>query len=245
MIVRVRIKKKGGTKVDTMLISTYQPFFAPFSAYFAKAYLSDMMIVLDDIQFPQRTTWLTRNRFKNDQGLLWLSIPVWRKGLGLQKINEVKIYPEGNWRKKHIASLKKSYAHAPYFKEHVNFVGEIFSDRFEKLIDLNMVIILYLKQHLLIDTPIILLSSLNIQGKGNELLINMCREIGSFDYLAQRSAEKYLDKDLFSQAGISLHFFTPPSPVYPQLWGEFIHNLSAFDLLFNCGPKGHKILLPK
>jgi len=228
-----------------MIISTYQPFFAPFSAFFAKAYLSDMMIVLDNVQFPQRTTWITRNRFKNDQGILWVTIPVWRKGLGLQKINEVKIYPEGNWRKKHIASLKKSYANAPYLKEHLGFAIEIFSDRFEKLIDLNMNIIHHLKKHLMIPTPLVLQSDLGIQGKGHELLIKICRKMGASDYLAQKSAEKYLDKDLFSRAGIMLHFFTPPSPVYPQLWGAFIHNLSAFDLLFNCGPKSHEILFPE
>ncbi|MBW1702349.1 MAG: WbqC family protein [Deltaproteobacteria bacterium] len=28
----------------------------------------------------------------------------------------------------------------------------------------------------------------------------------------------------------------------PQLWGPFIPNLSAFDLVFNCGPKAHTIL---
>jgi hypothetical protein len=227
-----------------MIISTYQPFFAPFSAFFVKAYLSDMMIILDNVQFPQRTTWITRNRFKNDQGTLWVTIPVWRKGLGLQKINEVKIYPEGNWRKKHIASVKISYANAPYLKEHLGFVGEIFSDRFEKLIDLNMSIIHYLKKYLMIPTPLALQSDLGIKGKGNELLIKICMKIGASDYLAQKSAEKYLNKDLFSRAGITLHFFTPPSPVYPQLWGAFIHNLSAFDLLFNCGPKSHEILFP-
>jgi len=228
-----------------MIISTYQPFFAPFSAFFAKAYLSDMMIILDNVQFPQRTTWITRNRFKNDQGTLWVTIPVWRKGLGLQKINEVKIYPEGNWRKKHTASLERSYTNAPYLKEHLGFVIEIFSDRFEKLIDLNMSIIHYLKKHLMIPTPLALQSDLGIKGKGNELLINICRKMGSSHYLAQKSAEKYLDKDLFYRAGITLHFFTPPSPVYPQLWGAFIHNLSAFDLLFNCGPKSHDILRPE
>jgi len=229
-------------KKGKMIVSTYQPFFAPFPGFFLKAHLSDMMVILDDVQFPQRTTWITRNRFKNDQGALWITIPVWRKGLGLQKINEVTIFPEGNWRKKHLASLKTSYAHAPYFREHLDFVSEIFSGRFEKLIDLNMSIIQYLKKHLMIDTPLILLSSLGIKGRGNDLLIEICRKIGSSDYLAQRSAEKHLDQELFSDAGINLHFFTPPSPVYPQLWGEFIHNLSAFDLLFNCGPKSHEIL---
>ncbi len=225
-----------------MIVSTYQPFFAPFPGFFLKAHLSDMMVILDDVQFPQRTTWITRNRLKNDRGALWITIPVWRRGLGLQKINEVTICPEGNWRKKHLASLKTSYAYAPYFRDHLDFVSEIFSERFQKLIDLNMSIIQYLKKHLMIDTALILLSSLGIQGRGNELLIEICRKIGSSDYLAQRSAEKHLDQELFSDAGINLHFFTPPSPVYPQLWGEFIHNLSAFDLLFNCGPKSHEIL---
>jgi len=228
-----------------MIVSTYQPFFAPFSAFFVKAYLSDMMVVLDNVQFPQRTTWITRNRFKNDQGTLWITIPVWRKGLGLQKINEVTIYPEGNWRKKHIASLKKSYANAPYLNEHFDFVSEVFSFKFEKLIDLNMNIIHYLNKHLMIPTPLALQSDLGINEKGNELLIKICLKTGASDYLAQKSAEKYLDKDLFSRAGIALHFFTPPSPVYPQLWGAFIHNLSAFDLLFNCGPKSHEILFPE
>jgi hypothetical protein len=31
--------------------------------------------------------------------------------------------------------------------------------------------------------------------------------------------------------------------VYPQLWGDFIPDLSAFDLLFNCGPKAREIVL--
>jgi len=162
--------------------------------------------------------------------------------LGLQKIREVKICPEGNWRRKHVASLKTSYANAPYFKEHSDSVFGIFSERFERLIDLNMGIIQCLKKHLMIDTPLILQSTLGIKGKGNELLIEICRRIGSSDYLAQRCAEKYFDQELFSRAGIRLNFFTPPTPIYPQLWGEFIHNLSALDLLFNCGPKSHEIL---
>jgi len=228
-----------------MIVSTYQPFFTPFPGFFLKAHLSDMMVILDDVQFPQRTTWITRNRFKNDQGTLWITIPVWRKGLGLQKINEVKICPEGSWRKKHLASLKTSYANAPYFKEHSGFVSEMFSEKFENLIDLNMGIIQYLKKHLMIETPLVLLSDLGIKRKGNELLIEICRKTSSSDYLAQSCAEKYLDQKLFSSAGIKLNFFTPPSPVYPQLWGEFINNLSAFDLLFNCGPKSHDILCPE
>jgi hypothetical protein len=31
-------------------------------------------------------------------------------------------------------------------------------------------------------------------------------------------------------------------PVYPQLHGKFIPNLSCIDILFNCGPEAEAIL---
>jgi hypothetical protein len=105
-----------------------------------------------------------------------------------------------------------------------------------------MSIIEYLKKHLMINTPIFLQSQLGVKGKGNGLLIEICRKMGSRDYMAQASAKKYLSQELFSSAGISLHFYTPRPPIYPQLWGDFAFNLSAFDLLFNCGPKSHDVL---
>lgn len=225
-----------------MIVSTYQPFFSPFPAFFYKAHLSDLMVVLDDVQFPLRTTWISRNRFKNDQGTLWITIPVWKKGLGLQKINQVRICYEGNWQKKHFASLKTSYANAPYFMGHLDVVEEMFSGKLENLVDLNLMIIRYLKKHLRIDTPLILQSDLGISARGNVLLIEICRKVGASNYLAQAATKKYLDALLFADAGVELNFFRLPTPVYPQLWGGFIHDLSAFDLLFNCGPKSHEIL---
>ena len=70
-----------------MILSTAQPYFAPFPEFFYKAYLSDIFVILDRVQFPRGTTWMTRNRFKNDQGVLWLTVPVLKKGLGLQRID--------------------------------------------------------------------------------------------------------------------------------------------------------------
>ncbi len=227
-----------------MKLSTYQPYFAPFPGFFFKAHLSDIMVILDDVQFPQRTTWITRNRFKNDRGTLWITVPVWRKGLGLQRINSVKICPEGNWRKKGLRSLKTSYTNSPFLKEHRDFLADIFSEKYKMLIDLNMKIIQYIKGYLGLTTPIILQSETGIKDKkGNELLIELCLKMGATQYLAQRNAKKYLDKGLFSGAGIKLEYFDPPSPVYPQLWGNFIHNLSTLDLLLNCGPGARDVLL--
>ena len=109
-----------------MILSANQPYFSPFSGFFHKAHLADIFVVLDQVQFPLGTTWLSRNRFKNDQGTLWMTVPVWKKGLGLQGIDEVKICHEGRWAKKHLESLKSAYGKAPYFKDHLDFVEGMF-----------------------------------------------------------------------------------------------------------------------
>lgn len=225
-----------------MILSTYQPYFAPFPGFFYKAYLSDLFVILDNVQFPRGSTWITRNRFKNDQGSMYITIPVWKKGLGLQNINQVRICNEGKWSAKHLKSLETAYANAPYLQEHIGVFEEIFSQKIEKIVDLNLKLIKHILHYLEIDTKIILLSNLGIKSKGTQLLVDICNKIGANRFLAQSSSKKYLDTNLFKKENISVEFIRPPLPVYPQLWGNFFSNLSIFDLLLNCGPKSRDIL---
>lgn len=227
-----------------MILSANQPYFSPFPGFFHKAHHSDIFVMLDQVQFPLGTTWLSRNRFKNDQGTFWMTVPVWRKGLGLQRIDGVKICHEGRWAKKHLETLKTAYGRAPYFRDHLDFVEGMFSSRIEKLIDLNMAIIRYLMGQLHIETKLVLLSELGIDARGDQMLIEICKRLGASHFLAQHAAKKYLNEDLFQEAGIELKYFRPPALIYPQLWGGFIPNLSTFDILFNCGPKARDILIP-
>ncbi len=228
-----------------MILTTHQPYFAPFPGFFYKAYLSDIFVLLDTVQFPRGTTWISRNRFKNDCGTLWVTIPVWKKGLGLQKINAVRICHEGQWARKHLASFEHAYGNAPYFADHIDFIREILAARFDRLIDFNTAIIQHLTRHLRVESKLILLSDIGIRETGVRLLIEICRHFGASTYLAQKSAVRYLDETTFQKAGIQLRFFRPPAFTYPQLWGDFIPNLSAFDLLFNCGPKAPDMLLDR
>jgi hypothetical protein len=174
-----------------------------------------------------------------------MTIPVWKKGLGLQKINEVMICKEGRWPKKHLASFKNAYENAPYLRDHLIFIEKIFSSEFNKLIEMNLAILRYLMEHLRINTRIVLLSELGIDAKGSRLLIEICRKLKADSFLSQGPAKRYIDADLFRDAGIRLIFFNLPNPIYPQLWGDFIPNLSAFDLILNCGSKAHDVLTSK
>lgn len=226
-----------------MILSIERPYFAPFPGFFYKAHLSDVLVILDSVQFPRRTTWISRNRFKNNLGTLWMTVPVWKKGLGLQKISDVRICYDFRWRRKHLESLKVAYANAPYFEEHLPFWEELFSSMPERLIGLNMKIIRYLLGVLQIHTNIVLLSELGIQATGELLLLEICRRMGSFHFMAPYSARKHFNQSLFREAGIRIEYLRVPSPVYPQLWGDFVPDLSAFDLIFNCGPRARDILV--
>jgi len=226
-----------------MIIAANQPYFAPYPGFFAKAFLADVLVILDDVQFPQGTTWTSRNRFKNDQGELWLTIPVWKKGLGKQPINRVRICYEGRWLRKHLESLETAYRNAPYLEDHLGFLEELFAARFDRLLDLNLAMIRYLLDCLQIHTRLVLLSELGVTARGSQLLIALCQVLGARSFLSQSRARKYLDPGLFQQGGIELCSVRYVPSVYPQLWGEFLANLSALDLVLNCGPKAKDILL--
>ena len=195
------------------------------------------MVLLDDVQFPLGSSWVNRNRLKNDQGELWLTVPVWKRGRSLQRIDQVEICNEENWQKKHLLSLVHAYNHAPFWDEHSEFFEKIYQNPWHSLLELNLEILDYLRNALSIGQPFLRNSSLAIESKGSQRLVNICKALGATKYLTIASSHKYLDENLFQESGIQLAYYKYEPPVYPQLWGDFIANLSVLDLLLICGPK--------
>ena len=226
-----------------MIISTNQPYFAPHPGFFYKAHLSDYFVILDDVQFPQKTTWISRNRSKNDQGTLWMTIPVLKKGLGLQKISQVRICHAGNWKKKHLRSFQSAYANAPFLNDHVALLKWVLSSMDDCLLEWNLKIIDYIVDYLKIETRMVLMSELSVAGKGTRLIIDICKSLGATQFLVQSSALAYYDPALFKSEGLELVSFKKPEYIYPQMWGDFIANLSILDMMFTCGPKSREIVL--
>lgn len=225
-----------------MIVACYQPYFMPWPGFFAKALKADLLVLLNDVQFSLGSSWMSRNRIKTKDGQLWISVPVLRKGRGLQKIHQVEIFQERDWGKKHCQRLAYAYHHAPYFPDHRPFFEEVFRKRWTYLVKLNLEILNYLQDALEIKTPFQLNSELGIRAKGTQLLVEICQKTGADVYLSSAPGKKYIDEKMFLQAGIEVRYFTYHPPAYPQLWGPFLPNLSAVDLLFNCGPKSQKII---
>jgi hypothetical protein len=227
-----------------MILACHQPNFMPWSGLFFKALVADQFVLLDDVQFPLGGSWVNRNRLKNDQGELWLTVPVWKRGRSLQRIDAVEICHDEGWQKKHLLSLEHAYRHAPYWEEHGEFFREIYSEKWRRLLELNLAILDYLRLHMGIDRPFLLSSAFAVTSTGSERLADLCRAVGATAYLTVVSSKKFLHEEVFDRFGIQLLYYTFEAPVYPQLWGEFRANLSVVDLLLICGPKSTHLIRP-
>jgi hypothetical protein len=200
------------------------------------------MVLLDNVQFPFGVTWLTRNRLKSDKGELWINIPVWKKGRGKQMIRDVEIFYELDWIKKHLRSIREQYTNAPYLNDVYPHIETLFESRKKTLLELNLELIQFLWTSLGIPSKLELQSNLQADGMGTDLLINVCKTAGADTYRTLLQVKKYLDEDKFHKTGIQLQFIRFSPPTYPQLWSEFLQNLSALDLLLNVGSRSLSIL---
>ena len=75
-------------------------------------------------------------------------------------------------------------------------------------------------------------------GKSSDLILNLCQEVGATRYISGIGGRNYLKEVDFDNAGIEILYKSPILPEdYPQPFElfDFIGNLSAIDILFNCG----------
>lgn len=199
----------------------------------------DVFVLLDDVQF-KKNEWQNRNRIKTATGWQWITVPVIHN-FG-QKIIDVKINNRVNWRRKHMNALIANYSKAPYFKKYRDFFEETYQKEWEYLCDINIHFILFIAKELEIEVPIIRSSTLGVTSTRTQRLIDICKKVGADTYLSGIGGYYYLDFSLFEEEGIKLIFQNFKHPVYPQLYGEFIPNLSVVDALFNCGKDLRKIM---
>ncbi len=225
-----------------MIIATHQPIFLPWPGLFFKAMKTDCMVLLDAVQFPRGRSWMTRNRLKSEQGELLLSVPVHRKGRGLQAVHDVEVLKATDWRRKHVRSIQQRYANAPYLDDYLPVIKQIYTHDHDRLVTLNLEFIRFLWDVFSLKTELVLQTEIGVTGRGTELIVRICERLGGKRYLMFPMAAKYLHSTEMMQAGIQLCTVPFYPPVYPQLWGDFIPNLSALDLVLNCGPASLDIL---
>lgn len=212
----------------------------PWLGYLDKILKSDIFVFLDDVQF-KKNEWQNRNRIKTAQGPQWLTVPV--SFHFPEKITEVKINNETNWKKNHNNAFITNYTKAKYSNDIVMLFSDVYGKDWEYLSELNIQVTLKLMGYLGIKTKTLRSSEMETTGTSTERLVSICRQLEADIYLSGAGGKDYLEENKFSEANIKVIFQEFKHPVYPQCFGEFISNLSAIDLLFNCGPDSRDILI--
>jgi hypothetical protein len=224
-----------------VLVAIHQPEHMPWLGFFEKMLRADVFVLLDDVQF-SKGDFQNRNRVKGRDGAQWLTVPVVQK-LG-RKINEVETAGDA-WRAKHWKTLRSCYARAAHFDEFAGEFEEFYSHDWAKLSELNVEAIRMLARAFGVEKEFVFSSTLGAGGQKSERVLNICKAVGATRYYSGRAGSTYLDAEAFRREGVEIVVQQFEHPVYEQLFMKeqgFVPNLSAADLLFNCGAEGLSLI---
>ena len=226
-----------------MIVSINQPAYLPWLGYFHRIAMSDAHIVLDHVQV-EKNSFANRNKVRTAQGWCWLTVPLRTAGrFGDLAMNQVEIANDRPWREKHWATLRLNYAKAPFFSKHVLFFDDVYRRHWTKLTDLVWLVTEYLLDAFEIRTPIYFSSKLDVVGKKDELLLNLCQRLGADVYLSGPLGRDYLHEEFFRGQGIAVRYDDYDHPTYNQAYPGFEPFMTALDLLFNQGPNSREIMM--
>jgi hypothetical protein len=219
-----------------MILGSVQPSYLAWIPFFERMRKSDIFVYLDDVEY-SKNSFHNRNRIKSNQGDLLLTLPVSYKGNSKEFICNMPINNNINWSEKHWRSIEVNYLKSKYFKDLGPLLySQIYSKKWDKLGDLNISIIEVLKDFVGLEVKCIRSSELNIPGQENEKLIKICKALGANKFIVKPGTESYHPPKIFNDNGIEFEYFTYTPAPYPQLYGDFISNLSMLDYAMNCGP---------
>ena len=219
-------------------IAILQSNYIPWKGYFDIINRVDEFVIYDTVQYT-KNDWRHRNRIKTPQGVQWLSIPV-RRGSLSQRINETRVQ-DPRWAVKHWKTIAQNYGGSQCFDVFRSAFEPLYLDEaptLELLSDVNLRFIEVVCGVLGITTPISVAGSTGT-GERSERLIDLCQDRGASVYLSGPAARDYLDVPGFQRRGIEVEWMDYTGyPEYPQLHGDFTHEVSIIDLICNVGREG-------
>ncbi|MDP9127549.1 MAG: WbqC family protein [Pseudomonadota bacterium] len=217
-----------------------QPNYIPWRGYFDLIGDADLFLFHDDVNYTKQD-WRNRNRIKTQKGTIWLTVPVVKTPSDTQ-IKDIYIDYDHPWVAAHQKALTAAYGKAPYFESYAQEFFDILEQRHERLLDLNVDTTKFIMRSFQISTPTGFVSEFKLSGTKTTKLVQILRACAGHDYLSGPAAKAYLDQDMFMRAGLGLAWKGYEYAPYPQLWGAFEPQVTALDLLFNCGPNALALL---
>ncbi len=218
------------------IVVIHQPDFLPYLGFFSRLDKADIYVVFDNVQYVRNSSraWTSRDKIKTQNGEKWIKVRTKKAPMGTA-INQILLSEDESWREDHINLITQNYKNAPYFKQIMPFIDELYQYRCERMMDFNLKSIRLLMELFDIRVETVIASDLNPVGKNNLLIIDIMKKLNCHKYLSGIGAKDYFVPEPYEQAGIEVIWQDFKHPVYRQQYDGFIPYLSSIDLLFNCG----------
>jgi len=217
------------------MVGIVQPTYLPWLPFFQRMAEADVFVYLDDVKY-SKNSFHNRNAIKGvDKSKTMLTVPVRYRGHSRALISEIAIDNSQPWRKKHWGTVRSNYSRAIYWSRYSEQLEELYTRRYEKLIDVLMPFIDFFRSELQITTPALLSSEIPVVGVGNEKLVNICKYVSGTHFMVKPGTEHYHPAHVFESGGIELRQWQAANLNYQQIHGGFEPGLSALDYVLNCG----------
>ena len=220
-----------------MKLGIMQPYFFPYIGYFQLMSAVDQWVVFDDIQFIDKG-WVNRNRILHpDPEKEWqfITLPLDKRGQ-FDKICDIAIKEDINWRAQIMGKLTSYKKKAPYYKSTIDFIENCFNTDETNLAKFVIRILRMTAEHIGIDTPIMVQSEMNLQlgeiEHPGQWALRISEELGATEYINPYGGIDIFREAEFQKVGISLLFFKSLNIAYSQKRKEgFVPGLSIIDIL--------------
>jgi hypothetical protein len=225
-------------------VAIIQSAYIPWKGFFDLANRCDVYIIYDSAAF-SKGHWHNRNKIKRDHGSPWLTIPVKTSDRLGQPLDEVMVVD--GWADRHWGIIAQSYESSPYFKAESAELKKLFESQAHEplLTKINEAFLRWLSLRAGLKTQFVRDRSLAFSGDRTERLIQLCQAVGATNYLSGPSAQEYLDSRRMELAQITVEWMKyGPYRMYPQPYGDFVHEVSVLDTLICTGPHIREFITP-
>ena len=202
--------------------------------------LADDFVDYSDVAF-SKGSFTNRVQVKTHSGMQWLTLPLHGLRQG-QLIQEVRLDERQNWRRKHRSTLEQAYARAPFVKDLLSLVDEVFETTNDSLAETSLASMKAVHRYFGFERPLRwhLSPDLGIEGASTARVLEIVKRLGGTRYITGHGASAYLDHSAFDDAGIAVEYLAYQKVPYPQLHGDFTPYVTALDLVANCGRDGSR-----
>ena len=222
-----------------MKVGIHQPHFFPWLGYLDKMAKVDLFILLDDVQIEKGSNMYRNKLCTWDGQEKYITVAYEKKGCLDIPFNMIVIDNSVKWQERQRNFIENNYKKSPYYAEIYRYIEPVFEKNFSNLCEAVVESLMIEKRLFDIKTRIVNQSELSYDRSlyKNELLIDLIHSVGGDFYLSGNGARKYMDVKVFEKEGISVEYQKFIYPIYEQ-FHSFVPNLSALDILFNCGVDG-------